>query len=148
MIERRNARAVTPADLPYAPGLVVADVSFIALAKVLPAVVGVLPASAELLLMVKPQFEVGRERVGKGGVVREPELRRAAITGVAEAARDLGLGVRGVASSGLPGPRGNRESFLHLARGDDRSAVPLAGLLDAVEPLGVGPAIAPAGVVS
>lgn len=142
VLERRNARALTADDLPYAPDLLVADVSFISLTKVLPALAAVLSPRAEALVMVKPQFEVGRDRVGKGGVVREPELRRAAIVQVAEAADAAGLVVRGLASSGLPGPRGNRESFLHLGGDADARAIPpvppadLAGLLDAVEPLG------------
>ena len=111
VIERLNARALEPADLPFAPGLATVDVSFISLAKVLPAVARCLASGAELLAMVKPQFELGRERVGRG-VVRDPADRREAILAVARAARDLGLPVRGFASSGLPGPKGNRETFV------------------------------------
>jgi 23S rRNA (cytidine1920-2'-O)/16S rRNA (cytidine1409-2'-O)-methyltransferase len=115
VLERTNARAIKPADLPYAPDLVVIDVSFISLTKVLPAVLGVVAPSHDVLAMVKPQFEVGRGRVGKGGVVRDPVDRRAALVGVASAARQLGLAVLGFASSGLPGPKGNLESFVWLA---------------------------------
>jgi 23S rRNA (cytidine1920-2'-O)/16S rRNA (cytidine1409-2'-O)-methyltransferase len=115
VLERRNARDLAPADLPWPPELAVLDVSFISLAKVLPAVLRCLAPGWEALAMVKPQFEVGRERVGKGGVVREPADRRAALVAVAEAARRLGAAVLGFAPSGLPGPKGNRESFVHLA---------------------------------
>lgn len=110
-IERLNARALEPADLPFAPSLATVDVSFISLAKVLPAVAGCLAPEGEILAMVKPQFELGRERVGRG-VVRKAADRREAVLKVAAAARDLGLPVRGFASSGLPGPKGNRETFV------------------------------------
>jgi 23S rRNA (cytidine1920-2'-O)/16S rRNA (cytidine1409-2'-O)-methyltransferase len=106
-----------PSDLPFAPGFAAIDVSFISLAKVLPAVVSCLAPGAELLAMVKPQFELGRERVGRG-VVRDRGDRREAILGVAEAARGLGLAVRGCAPSGLPGPKGNIETFVWCARED------------------------------
>jgi len=118
VVERVNARAVAPADLPYRPDLVVADVSFISLAKVLPAVLACCaPEGFDALVMVKPQFEVGRGRVGKGGVVRDPADRRAALVAVAEAARGAGVAVLGMASSGLAGPKGNQETFLWLAEG-------------------------------
>jgi 23S rRNA (cytidine1920-2'-O)/16S rRNA (cytidine1409-2'-O)-methyltransferase len=110
-IERLNARALEPGDLPFAPALATVDVSFISLAKVLPAVGRSLAPGGEVLAMVKPQFELGRERVGRG-VVRDDGDRREAILRVAESARDLGLAVRGFASSGLPGPKGNRETFV------------------------------------
>lgn len=110
-IERLNARALEPADLPFVPSLATIDVSFISLTKVLPAVARCLEPGGEILAMVKPQFELGRERVGRG-VVRNAADRREAILKVAEAARDLGLPVRGFASSGLPGPKGNRETFV------------------------------------
>jgi 23S rRNA (cytidine1920-2'-O)/16S rRNA (cytidine1409-2'-O)-methyltransferase len=115
VLERTNARALTPEDLPYAPDLVVADVSFISLTKVLPAVLACAADGFDCLAMVKPQFEVGRENVGKG-VVRDPALRREAIDGVADAARRLGYEIRGEAESGLPGPKGNLETFLWIAR--------------------------------
>jgi 23S rRNA (cytidine1920-2'-O)/16S rRNA (cytidine1409-2'-O)-methyltransferase len=110
-IERLNARALQPQDLPFAPSLATIDVSFISLTKVLPAVAACLASGGEALAMVKPQFELGRERVGRG-VVRDPADRREAVLGVAAAARELGLAVRGFASSGLPGPKGNRETFV------------------------------------
>jgi 23S rRNA (cytidine1920-2'-O)/16S rRNA (cytidine1409-2'-O)-methyltransferase len=115
VIERLNAREMLPSDLPFVPGFAAIDVSFISLAKVLPAVLACLAPGGELLAMVKPQFELGRERVGKG-VVRDPGDRREAILGIAEAARGLGLAVRGFAPSGLPGPKGNIETFVWCAR--------------------------------
>lgn len=120
VMERFNARQLTPEDLPYAPELIVADVSFISLKKVLPAVLACAAEGFDCLAMVKPQFEVGRDRVGKG-VVRDPALRREAIDGVASFARELGYEVRGEAESGLPGPKGNIETFLHLGHGDATS---------------------------
>lgn len=111
VIERLNARELLPSDLPFAPALVTVDVSFISLTKVLPAVARCLAPAGEVLAMVKPQFELGRKRVGRG-VVREDADRHEAILTVAEAARELGLPVHGFASSGLPGPKGNRETFV------------------------------------
>ncbi len=116
VIERLNARDLIPADLGYRPGLAVIDVSFISLTKVLEPVVEATAPDAEILAMVKPQFELGRRRVGRGGVVRKPEDRREAVTGVADFARDLGLSLLGVAPTGLPGPKGNLETFVHLGR--------------------------------
>lgn len=113
VIERLNARELAPEDLPFVPSFATVDVSFISLKKVLPAIVACLAPGGEALAMVKPQFELGRERVGKG-VVRDAGDRREAILGVAQAARDLGQPVRGFASSGLPGPKGNRETFVWL----------------------------------
>ena len=113
--ERFNARALKPADLPWAPDLVVIDVSFISLTKVLPAVLGCVAPVFDVLAMVKPQFEVGRGNLGKGGVVRDPDARRAALVAVASSARARGVAVLGFASSGLPGPKGNRETFVWLA---------------------------------
>jgi 23S rRNA (cytidine1920-2'-O)/16S rRNA (cytidine1409-2'-O)-methyltransferase len=115
VLERTNARALEPAMLPYRPDLVVADVSFISLAKVLPAVLACTAERFDALVMVKPQFEVGREGVSRGGVVRDPVLRRAALVDVAAAAQAAGAAVLGFAPSGLPGPAGNRETFARLA---------------------------------
>jgi len=111
VIERLNAREMQLADLPFVPALATVDVSFISLAKVLPAVVRCVEPGGEILAMVKPQFELGKERVGRG-VVRDAADRREAILSVATAARELGLPIRGFASSGLPGPKGNRETFV------------------------------------
>jgi len=109
-----NVRDLRAGDVEPAPGLVVADLSFISLTLVLPALVAVAAPDADLLVMVKPQFEVGRERLGSGGVVRDPALRAQAVLGVAHAAAGLGLTVRDVARSPLPGPSGNVEFFLWL----------------------------------
>jgi 23S rRNA (cytidine1920-2'-O)/16S rRNA (cytidine1409-2'-O)-methyltransferase len=117
VIERLNARELMPPDLPFEPDLAVVDVSFISLAKVLPAVARCLSPSGVLLAMVKPQFELGRERVGRG-VVRDAADRREAVLGVADAAQGLGLTVRGFAPSGLPGPKGNRETFVWCGHGE------------------------------
>jgi 23S rRNA (cytidine1920-2'-O)/16S rRNA (cytidine1409-2'-O)-methyltransferase len=123
VLERVNARSLDCAALPYAPDLVVIDVSFISLRKVLPAVLRCCAERFDGLAMVKPQFEVGRSGVGKGGVVRDPELRRGAVAAVAECARSLGCAVLGFASSGLPGPAGNLETFAWLAEGSRDGAV-------------------------
>jgi 23S rRNA (cytidine1920-2'-O)/16S rRNA (cytidine1409-2'-O)-methyltransferase len=124
VVERRNARSLEPDELPWAPDLVVADVSFISLTKVLPAVLAAAAPRFDCLALVKPQFEVGRERVGKGGVVRDAAERRAALVAVAEHARvELGVAVLGFASSGLPGPAGNRESFVWLAEAGRPGAI-------------------------
>jgi 23S rRNA (cytidine1920-2'-O)/16S rRNA (cytidine1409-2'-O)-methyltransferase len=134
VLERVNARAIGPSDLPYAPDLVVADVSFISLAKVLPAVLACVAPAFDALVMVKPQFEVGRERVGKGGVVRDVALRREAVVAVAGAAQALGASVVGFAPSGLPGPKGNLETFLWLAEGGRAGALEdVAGAVAKVE---------------
>jgi 23S rRNA (cytidine1920-2'-O)/16S rRNA (cytidine1409-2'-O)-methyltransferase len=122
VLERTNARELTPAMLPAAktppdrpPELAVIDVSFISLTKVLGAVTGCLAGDWDVLAMIKPQFEVGRGRVGKGGVVRESADRRSALIEVGRAARSLGASVLGYHSSGLPGPKGNLETFIRLA---------------------------------
>jgi 23S rRNA (cytidine1920-2'-O)/16S rRNA (cytidine1409-2'-O)-methyltransferase len=102
-------------------------VSFISLVKVLPAVLAcVEPAGFDCLAMAKPQFEVGRGRVGKGGVVRDPDLRRSAVAGVAACGVELGCSVMGFASSGLPGPAGNLETFVWLAEAGRQGAVAVA----------------------
>jgi 23S rRNA (cytidine1920-2'-O)/16S rRNA (cytidine1409-2'-O)-methyltransferase len=114
VIERTNARGLRPADLPYVPDLIVIDVSFISLAKVLPAVLACAADRFDCLALIKPQFEVGREHVGKGGVVRSADDRRRALVEVGGVARELGAAVLGYVSSGLPGPKGNRETFVWL----------------------------------
>jgi 23S rRNA (cytidine1920-2'-O)/16S rRNA (cytidine1409-2'-O)-methyltransferase len=125
VIERTNVRTLAPEALPFRPVLIVADLSFIPLGLVLPALIAVCADRADLLLMVKPQFEVGREAVGDG-VVRDPALRAGAVRGVAVVAADLGLDVVGVAASPLPGPSGNVEYFLWLSRGGGRMGTSVA----------------------
>ncbi|MGQ0624513.1 MAG: TlyA family RNA methyltransferase [Sporichthyaceae bacterium] len=115
--DRTNVRDLAPGDLGPAPQFVVADLSFISLAKTLPFLAGVAAVEADLVVMVKPQFEVGKERLGAGGVVRDPQVRALAVRLVAEVAGELGLGVRGVTASPLPGPAGNVEYFLWLRPG-------------------------------
>jgi 23S rRNA (cytidine1920-2'-O)/16S rRNA (cytidine1409-2'-O)-methyltransferase len=121
--DRCNVRTLTPELIDGPAELVVADLSFISLRLVLPALAGCLTPDGDLLPMVKPQFEVGRERVGSGGVVRDPALRADAVRDVAVAAAALGFGVAGLAASPLPGPSGNVEFFLWLRR----DAAPLDG---------------------
>jgi 23S rRNA (cytidine1920-2'-O)/16S rRNA (cytidine1409-2'-O)-methyltransferase len=117
LIERRNARSLGAAELPYSPDLIVIDVSFISLTKVLPAVLACAADRFDCLALVKPQFEAGRGHVGKGGVVREAGDRRRALVSVGASARSLGAVVLEYASSGLPGPKGNLETFVWLAEG-------------------------------
>jgi 23S rRNA (cytidine1920-2'-O)/16S rRNA (cytidine1409-2'-O)-methyltransferase len=114
VVERMNARELDPQTLPYRPDLVVVDVSFISLSKVLPAVLRAAAERFDCLAMVKPQFEVGRERLGKGGVVRSAEHRREAVETVARLAAEDGWSVLGFAPSGLPGPAGNQETFVWI----------------------------------
>jgi len=123
VIERSNARALDASQLPYAPDLIVLDVSFISLCKVLPAVLACAAPRYDALAMVKPQFEVGRAGLSRGGVVREPEARRGALADVAECAGALGAAVLGFAPSGLPGPKGNLETFVWLAEGSRAGAL-------------------------
>jgi 23S rRNA (cytidine1920-2'-O)/16S rRNA (cytidine1409-2'-O)-methyltransferase len=117
VLERRNARELEPSDLPYRPDLVTVDVSFIGLAKVLPALARCAAPSFDLIALVKPQFEAGREQVGSGGVVRNPGDRLDTLVAAGEAARELDLAVHAYCSSGLPGPAGNRESFMLCTEG-------------------------------
>ena len=116
VIDRTNARHLEPGQLPEPADLATVDVSFISLAKVLPAVSACVRTGGSIVALVKPQFEVGRSRVGKGGVVRDDAARADAVAAVRAAAEALGLTVRGEAESVLPGPKGNREVFLWLAR--------------------------------
>jgi 23S rRNA (cytidine1920-2'-O)/16S rRNA (cytidine1409-2'-O)-methyltransferase len=131
VIERLNARALGPADLPFLASLATIDVSFIGLAKVLPAVATCLVPGGEILAMVKPQFELEKGRVGRG-VVRDPADRQEAVLKVALAARELGLPVRGVVSSGLPGPKGNRETFVWCG-GEGQAIDDLEGAIAAAD---------------
>jgi 23S rRNA (cytidine1920-2'-O)/16S rRNA (cytidine1409-2'-O)-methyltransferase len=149
VLERTNARALTPELLPAGrvadafpesspPDLATIDVSFISLEKVLAAVLDCLGRPYDVLALVKPQFELGRGRVGKGGVVRAAEDRREALLGVGAVALELGAAVVGFYSSGLPGPKGNRETFAWLTdpaggRGT-REEGELVGMAREVEP--------------
>ncbi|MDQ1493838.1 MAG: rRNA (cytidine1920-2-O)/16S rRNA (cytidine1409-2-O)-methyltransferase [Actinomycetota bacterium] len=117
VVDRTNVRDLTLEIIGDPVDLVVGDLSFISLGIVLPALVGVVAAAADLVVMVKPQFEAGREQVGPSGVVRDPVVRAGAVRRVAAAAFELGFGVRGVVASPLPGPAGNVEYFLWLRGG-------------------------------
>ena len=117
ILDRTNIRHLTGEMVGDPIDLVVADLSFISLTLVLPALAAVSKSDADYVLMVKLQFEVGREKLGAGGVVRDPALRRAAVMEVAQSAYDVGLGTVGIAASPLPGPAGNVEYFLWLRRG-------------------------------
>lgn len=117
--ERTNVRTLDPDAVAPAPNLVVGDLSFISLTLVLPALVRAARPDADFLLMVKPQFEVGKDRLGAGGVVRDTRLHVATVCEVAMCARSLGLGILAVAPSPLPGPAGNVEYFLYMKNGAD-----------------------------
>jgi 23S rRNA (cytidine1920-2'-O)/16S rRNA (cytidine1409-2'-O)-methyltransferase len=145
VLERTNARALTPEMLPAArvgpdgpPDLASVDVSFISLGKLLGAVLGCLDGGYDVLALVKPQFELGRGRVGKGGVVRAPEDRRETLVAAGASALALGAAVVGYYSSGLPGPKGNRETFVWLVdparRAGTRDAADLERMAREVEP--------------
>jgi 23S rRNA (cytidine1920-2'-O)/16S rRNA (cytidine1409-2'-O)-methyltransferase len=116
VMDRTNARYLHIDAFPDLPDLAVIDVSFISLEKVLPAVFEVLTSRGEVVALVKPQFEVGKGMVGKGGVVRDPALHRATVARIARFSVLHGLHVRGVTASPLKGPKGNREFFLHFTR--------------------------------
>jgi 23S rRNA (cytidine1920-2'-O)/16S rRNA (cytidine1409-2'-O)-methyltransferase len=137
VLERVNARELAPDMLALVADLAVIDVAFISLAKVLPAVLGCLAPVHDVLALIKPQFEVGRGRVGKGGVVRSAADRRLALLSVGEAALELGESVIGLYPSGLPGPKGNRETFIWLAEatrdGATRDAAALAAMAAGAE---------------
>jgi 23S rRNA (cytidine1920-2'-O)/16S rRNA (cytidine1409-2'-O)-methyltransferase len=128
--DRTNVRDISLDLIGEPVELVVADLSFISLRTVLPALARVAAPDCDFLLMVKPQFEVGRERLGAGGVVREIELRRESVVQVADRAWEIGLGARGIVASPLPGPSGNVEYFLWLKAGGDR--LDIAALDDAI----------------
>ena len=136
VLDRTNVRTLDPAAVAPAPSLVVSDLSFISLTLVLPALAAAAAPDADFLLMVKPQFEVGREAIGKGGVVRDPALHAHAVRTVADAAQALGLHTFAVEPSPLPGPSGNVEYFIGLRRDPDRAHPPEeldAVIADAVE---------------
>jgi 23S rRNA (cytidine1920-2'-O)/16S rRNA (cytidine1409-2'-O)-methyltransferase len=117
VLDRVNVRSLSPSLVAPPPAVVVADLSFISLTLVLPALVACAAPDADFAPMVKPQFEVGKGRVGAGGVVRDPADRAAAVRTVCDAAAALGLGARGITASPLPGPAGNVEYFVWLRRG-------------------------------
>jgi 23S rRNA (cytidine1920-2'-O)/16S rRNA (cytidine1409-2'-O)-methyltransferase len=120
-LEEVNARRLEPDAFPERPDLATVDVSFISVGKVLGSVAACLTPAAEAIVLVKPQFEVGRGEVGRGGVVRDPALRGAAVLRVAAAAAEIGLAPLAVAASSLRGPKGNREVFVHFARRPPRT---------------------------
>lgn len=131
VLDKTNVRALTPEQIGGPVDLVVADLSFISLRLVLPALLACTTEDADLLPMVKPQFEVGKERLGSGGVVRDPELRADAVRSVLREAGELGLRVHGVVASPLPGPSGNVEYFVWLRRGnplDDAAVIDLVNI--------------------
>ena len=116
-MEQTNARSLQPADLPFVPDVSVCDVSFISLTLVLPSLVAPLRQGAPIFALVKPQFEVGRDGIEKGGVVRDPALHRAAIERCKNAALSMGCEIRGVVQSPITGPAGNIEFLLYAIRG-------------------------------
>jgi len=113
VLENRNARSLTMADLPFSPDLVVMDVSFISVTKILPALKELLSENGKIIVLIKPQFEVGRGEVGKGGIVREPEKHQAVVDSVTEFAASIGLQRLGLMDSPILGAEGNKE-FLAL----------------------------------
>jgi 23S rRNA (cytidine1920-2'-O)/16S rRNA (cytidine1409-2'-O)-methyltransferase len=117
VLDRTNARHLTREAVPEACDLATVDVSFISVEKVLPALRTVLAPGADVVVLVKPQFEVGRRQVGRGGIVRDPQRHREALAGVAAAARHLGYAVAAACASSITGTEGNREFFLHLVDG-------------------------------
>ncbi|MFC0316569.1 TlyA family RNA methyltransferase [Gordonia phosphorivorans] len=129
--DRTNVRHLTPEMIGGPVDLIVSDLSFISLKLVLPALASCLRPGGDYLPMVKPQFEVGKERVGSGGVVRDPALRADAVAQVAAAAAELGLVTRAVEASPLPGPSGNVEYFLWLHKPD--ADTELSAVADTVE---------------
>src|SRR5207253_134894 len=128
VMEKTNARHLVPSAFPEPPELATVDVSFSSLEKVLPPIFTVLARAGEAVPLIKPQFEVGKGLVGKGGVVRDPDSHRAVLSRVARFAVLHGWHVRGVAASPLKGPKGNREFFLHLSK-TGRTLADLDGLI-------------------
>ena len=122
VLERTNVRELQCGRLPFAPTFVTCDVSFIGLAKALPPALACAAPGWRALVLVKPQFEAGRADVGKGGVVRAPEVHRRVLDEVKEQASSWGASVEGIVDSGLPGPKGNREFFLYLHAAPETTA--------------------------
>lgn len=140
VLEGLNARYLAPSDLPAPVDLVVIDVSFISLRLILPPLPLLLARGADVLVLVKPQFEVGRREVGRGGIVREPRLHLQALESVARAGSAAGFRVRGGCASPITGAEGNREFFLHLKAGADVPEPDLQELLGGMVYGGSGPA--------
>ena len=134
VLERLNARALDPSLLPYRPDLVVVDVSFISLTKILGPVLASAAETFDCLALVKPQFEVGREAVGKGGVVRSAARRRSALVAVGSHLIANGHPVVGYAASGLPGPAGNMETFVWTAEAGRPGVEDLESAVAGAEP--------------
>ena len=133
LLERTNVRNLTGGDLAFAPDLLVADLSFISLAVALGTLVSTTPSLREAVLLVKPQFEAGRDAVGRGGLVRDPEVQAAVILGVAEAFGALGLAAAGVTRARVAGKRsGNREYPIHLRRGAHEASIDAASVREVV----------------
>lgn len=145
VFERTNVRTLSPETIGGPVELTVADLSFISLRLVLPALAGCTVADGDLALMVKPQFEVGKGRVGPGGVVRDPDLHAEAVLAVAAAAAEQGLGLVDVTPSPLPGPSGNVEFFVWLRRGAPAADAERVREVVAAGPTTVGSARAAAG---
>jgi 23S rRNA (cytidine1920-2'-O)/16S rRNA (cytidine1409-2'-O)-methyltransferase len=132
VVERTNVRDLVPALLPYPPTLVAADLSFISLRLAVGPLVQVAAAGADIVVLVKPQFEAPKAEVGRGGVVRDPDVWRRAIEGVASAAREAGAGPVAVAASPVRGPAGNVEFLLHAVAGGEPRPLDVEGTLEAV----------------
>jgi 23S rRNA (cytidine1920-2'-O)/16S rRNA (cytidine1409-2'-O)-methyltransferase len=130
VLERTNVRDLQASDLPFRPSVVTADLSFISLRVALPPLVAIAEAGARFVLLAKPQFEAGREDVGRGGVVRDPAVWRRVVLDVADACRSSGLGPQGVMASPLLGPAGNAEFLVHAVRGADPIALDVQAAVD------------------
>lgn len=129
VIDRTNARELKPEDLPFTPDGITADLSFISLTVVLPAIARVAGADTDHVLLVKPQFEVGKDNVGKGGVVRDPAGWESAVASVVATAEEIGLGLVAATASDTPGPAGNREFFVQLRRGAESAPDAIANAI-------------------
>ena len=136
VMDRTNVRDLLAETLPYRPSLVTADLSFVSLGRALEPLLAVAWPSADLVLLIKPQFEAARDEVEPGGVVRDPEVWRRAIERVAATARAAGAGPRGVTASPITGPAGNVEFFLHARGGDDGVALDLDRAIGSGEEVG------------
>ena len=132
VVERTNVRELSPAALPYRPSVVAADLSFISLRLAVAPLVGAAAAGADLVILVKPQFEAAKAEVGRGGVVRDPDVWRRAIEGVAQATGDAGAGPVGLIASPVRGPAGNVEFLLHAVAGGRSRALDVERTIEAV----------------